>query len=51
MENILNGVGLHILEFNGLLTPGSYYDYLNREFLKKNGKVVYRKIYTNTTSK
>lgn len=51
VENILNGVGLHILEFNGLLTPGSYYDYLNREFLKKNGKVVYRKIYTNTTSK
>ena len=35
VENILNGVGLHILEFNGLLTPGSYYDYLNREFLKK----------------
>ena len=47
VENILNGVGLHILEFNGLLTPGSYYDYLNREFLKKQGKVVYRKIYTN----
>lgn len=51
VENILNGVGLHILEFNGLLTPGSYYDYLNREFLKKKGKVVYRKIYTNPTSK
>lgn len=51
VENILNGVGLHILEFNGLLTPGSYYDYLNREFLKKKGKVIYRKIYTNPTSK
>lgn len=51
VENILNGVGLHILEFNGLLTPGSYYDYLNREFLKKKGKVVYRKIYTNPALK
>ena len=48
VETVLNGVGLHILEFNGLLTPGSYYDYLNKEFLKKHGKVVYRKIYTNS---
>ncbi|MBS7021186.1 MAG: DUF308 domain-containing protein [Firmicutes bacterium] len=46
VETILNGVGLDLLELNGILAPGSYYDYLNSEFLKKNSKVISRKVYT-----
>lgn len=46
VETILNGVGLNLLEMNGILAPGSYYDYLNNEFLKKNSKVISRKVYT-----
>ena len=30
---------------NGLITPGTYYEYLNKEFSKKNSIVVNRNIY------
>ena len=30
---------------NGLITPGTYYEYLNREFMKKDSFVVSRNIY------
>ena len=30
---------------NGVITPGTYYEYLNREFQKKNSMVISRKIY------
>lgn len=43
---ILNGKGLKIAAINGIISPGSYYDYLNREFLNKNSNVITRKIYT-----
>jgi len=32
---------------NGIITPGAYYEYLNREFQKKNSMVVSRKIYNS----
>lgn len=35
-------------KFYGILTPGTYYDYLDREFMKKNSIVVSKKIYTKT---
>ena len=31
----------------GIITPGTYYEYLNREFQKKNSMVISRKIYNN----
>jgi len=36
---------------NGLITPGAYYEYLNREFRKKNSMVVSRTIYNKTSPK
>lgn len=32
---------------NGLVTPGTYYDYLNREYTLKNGIVISREVYRN----
>ena len=33
-------------KFYGVLTPGTYYDYLEREYMKKNSIVVSKKIYS-----
>lgn len=38
-------------KFYGVLTPGTYYDYLEREFMKKDGIVVSKKIYTKSSNK
>lgn len=43
---ILNGKGTKLVAINGIISPGSYYDYLNNEFLRKNSNVITRKIYT-----
>lgn len=36
--------GIDILAFAGIMTPGTYFDYFNREYLKANSKVVSRQI-------
>lgn len=46
VEYILQGTGNKVLAINGLITPGTYYSYLNNEFLKPNSNVVSKKIYT-----
>ncbi len=42
---IIGKSGIDLLKMNGVITPGTYYEYLNREFQKKNSMVVSRKIY------
>lgn len=42
---VLRSIGPFIPE-NGIIAPGTYYEYLNNEFLKKNSNVISRKIYT-----
>lgn len=44
-EQILKGSGKRIIKFSGIITPGTYYDYLNQAFLLKNSNVVSKKIY------
>ncbi len=44
-NNIIGKSGIDLLKMNGIITPGTYYEYLNREFQKKNSMVVSRKIY------
>ena len=36
-----------VLKMYGVITPGAYYEYLNREFKKKNSMVISRKIYNS----
>lgn len=38
-------------KFYGVMTPGTYYDYLDREYMKKNGLVVSKKIYSKNNIK
>ena len=36
---------------NGIITPGTYYEYLNREFKKKNSMVISKNIYNLQSTK
>ena len=44
-DEIIGKSGIDILKMYGIITPGAYYEYLNREFRKKNSMVISRKIY------
>ena len=46
-DEIIGKSGIDLLKMYGVITPGSYYEYLNREFKKKNSMVISRKIYNN----
>lgn len=46
VSQFLNEIGLHLLDFSGIISPGAYFDFLNNEFKSGKGHVVYRKIYT-----
>lgn len=46
-DHIIGKSGIDLLKMNGIITPGAYYEYLNREFQKKNSMVVSRKIYNS----
>lgn len=44
-EQILKGSGKRIIHMNGIISPGTYYEYLNNAFLLKNTNVVTKKLY------
>lgn len=44
-DYIVGSAGLDILNINGIVTPGAYYEYLERQFALKNEMVIYKKIY------
>ena len=44
-QYILSCVGKEILAINGIISPGAYYNYLNKRFMMKNTNVISRKIY------
>ena len=46
-DYVIGKSGIDLLKMTGIITPGAYYDYLNREFQKKNSIVVSRKIYNS----
>lgn len=45
LSNILKVIGLHLVDLSGIISPGSYYDFLNNEFKSDKGFVVSRKLY------
>ena len=45
-EYILGSLGKNVIAVNGIISPGTYYEYLNTEFRKKKTNVISRKIYT-----
>ena len=44
-DDIIGKSGTDILSINGLITPGTYYDYLNRKLKNKNTNIIYKEIY------
>lgn len=44
-DSIIGKSGSDLLKMNGIITPGTYYEYLNREFNKKNSMVISKTIY------
>lgn len=45
LDSIVGPAGIDILKLNGVITPGTYYDYLNNEFLKHGSHVISKTIY------
>ena len=45
-DSILSKAGTDIIKITGMISPGSYYDYLQKEYLLENGIVVSRDIYS-----
>ncbi len=50
-DNIIGKSGSDLLKMTGIITPGTYYEYLNQEFYKKNGMVISKVIYNNKALK
>lgn len=50
-DELIGTSGVDLLSINGLIVPGTYYDYFNREFRRKNSIVVTKEIYLNKTKK
>ena len=46
-DDIVGKSGSDILSLNGIITPGTYYDYLEKELYRKKGIVVTKNIYNS----
>ena len=46
--DVLGKMGLDVLNFNGILSPGTIYDFLETEYLNRGGLVIQRNIYRMT---
>ncbi|MEG0872854.1 MAG: hypothetical protein RSE00_04270 [Clostridia bacterium] len=44
-DQLIGASGIDILKISGIITPGTYYDYFNREFERQNSIVVSKNIY------
>ncbi|MBR1386646.1 MAG: DUF308 domain-containing protein [Bacilli bacterium] len=48
VDDVLGVTGSDILKINGVITPGTYYNYLDKEFKRKNSNVISKEIYSKT---
>ena len=45
IDEIVGSSGMDILSINGIITPGTYYDYLYKKLRGKNSNVISMSIY------
>ena len=45
VDDILGKSGMDILSINGIISPGTFYDYLNRKLKQKNSNVISKEVY------
>ncbi|MFV0393902.1 MAG: DUF308 domain-containing protein [Coprobacillaceae bacterium] len=48
-ENLIGRIGQDIININGIISPGHYQDYLEKEYYKKDSQVVARYIYNKNS--
>ena len=48
-DTIVGSAGLDLIAINGIITPGTYYNYLDKLFKRKNTIVIKKKIYRKDT--
>lgn len=46
VDTLLRGHDTNIVNFTGIISPGAYLDFLNKEFYRKNSKVITKRIYS-----
>ena len=46
VDEILGAYGSDLIKINGVITPGSYYAFLEKELKKENSNVISKQIYT-----
>ena len=46
IDNIFNAIGTKIINLEGIISPGTYYSYLEKEYHKKNSKIISKTLYT-----
>ena len=44
-DTIVGQAGIDLVKIQGLISPGAYFEYFNREFSRKNSFVISRIIY------
>lgn len=45
LDLVLGMLGADVLSIRGIISPGTYLDWLQKEYLKKNSPIVFRRIY------
>ena len=50
-DEILSHLGIKLFKLEGIISPGTYYKFLDDEFLKRGSKVISKKIYNKTLVK
>jgi len=43
---ILGSIGADVLSLRGIITPGSYFDYLEQEYVKENSPIIERRVHS-----
>lgn len=51
VDKILRSSGADVLKMNGIITPGTYYEFLEKEYMKKGSQVVTKRIYNKENMK
>lgn len=49
-DTIVGSIGLDLIAINGIITPGTYYNYLDNLFKRRNTIVVKKQLYMKQSS-
>ena len=50
-ETIMGKAGMDIIDLNGIISPGTYQSYLEKEYQRVNGAIITKNIYNILTIK